>query len=179
MSTKIYYAYRMKSEFLADFMMKLEDKRNEMYKEARKKVIEYLVLNKVDVSVDEFMLKHLKKRESIFYDLDLNTSLSISVQKDGFTYIKLFGTQNGINELHDFFTSLLYVEDYHYQNQTDHPEDTTYEDFQKRGEKWDKITGGSTYISMIPIQIIPDFILEPSNYMFKYEVEREIEKLSS
>lgn len=175
MSTKIYYAYRMKSEFLADFMMKLEVKRNEMYTLARKTVIEYLVMNKVDVSTDEFMLKHLKKRESIFYDLDLNTSLSISVQKDGFTYIKLFGTHNGINELDTFFTSLLYVEDYHYQNQTDAPEGI--EDFDKRGDKWDEITGGSTYTSMIPIQVIPDFILEPSNYMFKYEVEREIEKL--
>jgi len=43
----------------------------------------------------------------------------------------------------DHVIEAMALEDYHYQNQVDHPEDMTYEAFQARGEVWEAAFGGS------------------------------------
>lgn len=65
---------------------------------------------------------------SIFYD-------------DDFWYVKFFPNYKWqyevINEMSPEF------EDFHYQDQTDPPDDMEYEEFEKRGRKWDKLLESS------------------------------------
>lgn len=60
---------------------------------------------------------------------------------DDYYYLKFFA--NGVYSkiLSTLVSEFEELEDFHYQNQSDPPEDIPYEEYQKRDTKWDEITG--------------------------------------
>lgn len=48
------------------------------------------------------------------------------------------------------------LEDYHYQDQTDPPEGIRYQDFKKRGKKWDKLLDYRNAYAHLPQFVILD-----------------------
>lgn len=175
MSTKIYYAYRTKNKNLSRFLTELQQKKNTIKEEAMRCVA--LGLAKPDyIERDfqsrEFIIEHMRKRTTAFYELCKETSVSITIDSDGYTYIKLFGDYEYMNKFCKWLNESGYIEDYHYQNQTDAPNGISEEDFSARGDKWDRITGGVTYSCMLNIILVPDFLLESWNYDFVRLVEK-------
>lgn len=169
----------MKTEYLEIFLRLFQEKKNEIKEEAMRKVALGLAMPDfidVDYQSADFIkdhLDHLRRRSSVMYELSKESSLGFAVDEDGYTYIKLFGDMDCIRELENWFAQFSdYMEDYHYQNQCDQPDGMTKEEFDARGEKWDKITGGQTYAGMIQVEITPDFILQSFNYDFYRMVEK-------
>lgn len=68
-------------------------------------------------------------------------SLSLWFDED-YWYIKFFVNWMGFNQkmMNAVLEACPELEDFHYQNQTDPPEDIPYEEYEKREEMWDKLT---------------------------------------
>lgn len=56
-------------------------------------------------------------------------------------YLKFFPNNIFTDILSKIIDEFPEIEDFHYQNQTDPPEDVPYEEFEKRDDKWDELTG--------------------------------------
>jgi len=171
MSTKIFYAYRIKNENLEKFLIYIHKLGNLIKNDSLNKIAFEIASKKINYRDKNFLISHLTDRNNISYTLDRSLTISILTSKDGYTYIKLFGHQGTLNYLEKKFEKIKYIEDYHYQNQTEPPEDIPQKEFNKRGKKWDKITGGISYNTMLSIILVPDFILETFNYSFLSKIE--------
>lgn len=157
MSTKIYNGY------MSDLPLhKLLDKFKEVLPGFKKTILEgfYKSLIKeyiisCDVKKEEITLpglsnyhntcdEYLKdlgeyKRSSHEVDLDLKTDCCVFPLR-GKTLI-LFYTDN--QPANKFWESLDFIKDYHYQNQTDRPDNITARQWKKRKNDWDLVLGGN------------------------------------
>lgn len=167
MSTKIFYAFRLKSKDLPKFLIAVRKKKTELKQKAIHSVASQVARDNIDIEDPKFIEQHLMKRRSIMYGLCQNLEMSMASMQDGFTYIKLHGDMDHIRTMCDQFDKMSYVEDYHYQNQTEAPEEIGEKAFSRRGTKWDLVTGGTSYSTMLTIELIPDFILE----MYPFELQ--------
>ena len=110
-----------------------------------------------------------------FSPFEKTSSVSIWIHTDGYVYIKLFGDYDFLNIMERELPKLKGIEDYHYQNQCDKPDEVSQKSWDKREKIWDEITGGSTYTTMLSLQMVPDYMLETWNYEFSVKV-REAQK---
>lgn len=177
MSTKIYDAYRVKKSDVDDIFELLYEfkqtaieyvRTNEKLLKAAhvgaffyhsrevqddQKALEKVVkrFNKDGAYIDFEIKQYLEYSENLttrsYLSCDVQVKICLFSDED-YWYMKFF-----INDGH--MTPLLKVleekfsvlEDYHYQNQTDSPKDVPYEEFSKRGSKWDELLerGDSTF----------------------------------
>lgn len=81
--------------------------------------------------------ERLNVREIISTDVQVLISLFMD---DEYWYLKFFVNGGHMNKLlRELEDKYDFLQDYHYQNQTDPPEDMEWEDFQKRGDKWGEL----------------------------------------
>ena len=168
MSTKIYDAYRIKkTDFdFAIFIKTIKNIENEIVKSLINKIIKMFIysnelhynslikdeelsfMNIIDLFLDEKNLKN-----------DFSSKFSVvSFEDTGYFYFMFFTKNNYIKMFENDFPSL---EDYHYQNQVDMPDDVSEEEWDKRSEKWDELMpsgipakdGIVTSIELIPYKI--------------------------
>lgn len=109
---------------------------------------------------DNSVLKSLigvKFSSSIFYD-------------HKFWYIKTYVNYNIQSKILNKIIEELKWEDYHYQDQTDPPENITYRKFKARGAKWDKLleSSGGNYMDGFQYDIFNVSCLEDLVYKFYF-----------
>jgi hypothetical protein len=163
MSTKIYNGYISNlplEKLLQEFIKVKHDFENKIDELFLKSLIEHTVLNVLDnkhykLEKSEFPKEVItqynlceeevnKSKEyqkislgSVF--LDLSTSCSVFPLK-GKTLI-LFYCDN--NEITESWENLPFIEDYHYQDQTDKPDDILKTHWDKREKNWNTVLGGN------------------------------------
>lgn len=188
MSTKIYDAYRIpKSEFpntfIADVLKKFKDRTKEFImndKDFLKSIHYHTLLWLEGVKEDEERVEQFidadfpyttiysyleeceqQKTHNPFY-MDIKLSCSVFEDKE-YWYVKFFCNNrwqwNLLNEWEEEFD---WFEDFHYQNQTDPPEDIPYEQFCERDEKWNELTGDEdSYVNGL------QYVLMGAHQMYK------------
>ena len=168
MSTKIFYAYRIPKE--VDILRKLKILKNMAIDTiAKEEILLALIhshviyvaqdLYKEDPSnhmakhaldcnasgkLDEFWTESVLKGESDSIhrtNLDIKLECSIFYDND-YWYVKFFPNNAIYYKFLENIKSLGF-EDYHYQNQSDPPEDIPSEDYEKRSEVWDNLLESS------------------------------------
>lgn len=167
MSTKIYNAYRINKEI--DILKLLKKAKNiateyisndeqylriihttTMFKIAEeikknpksKNYYSYTIDANKRNELDDIILIQILEKNTLSHDkLSFSTKLDCSVFYDSdYWYIKFFPNENIQYKIIDIIEKELSLEDYHYQNQTDIPENIDPEEYEKRGEKWDELT---------------------------------------
>lgn len=89
------------------------------------------------------MIQILEENTLSIDKLSFSTKLDCSIfYDDDYWYIKFFPNENIQYKIIKEFEKLGF-EDYHYQNQTDPPEDMDYDKYKERGKKWDELTESS------------------------------------
>ena len=171
MSTKIFDAYRVKKTEIDSIYDLLNDFREDAieYVRTNEKLLEkihisaftWMMLEKAtkenrETEIEKFeedpswtireFLKESENSETLRLPL-LSMRLRVSVFMDEeYFYLKFFpnwGWGNKfLNQLEDDYYQL---EDFHYQNSTDRPEDISQEDYDARDEKWDELTRGNNH----------------------------------
>lgn len=167
MSTKIFYAYRMKKSKVDNIFDLLYEWRLKATDEIKnnKKLLEkihmgafyYIVLNTEDVEEREKKMKeyndgrigwtireYLETYENQLQYHPIATYMKLEANifmDDEYWYFKFFPNESWA---YDFLNNLEKdydgFEDYHYQNSTDKPDDISHEDYRKRDEKWEELT---------------------------------------
>lgn len=102
-----------------------------------KRVLELNEKNGVDIWWIEEQL--IKAEKSLQYNpLDVYTSCSIFYDRK-YWYVKFYPNSKIQYNIVDTIVKDFGLEDYHYQNQTDPPEDISYPAFERRAKKWDQL----------------------------------------
>ena len=168
MSTKIYDAYRIpKSEFENEFIMnilkKLKDETYDFFihNEDILKGIHILTMvwlkavkedeerfekfvNGEDFTINtisNYLQECERQTQKSLYYFNIDFNCSVFEDKD-YWYVKFFRNQRWQWDLlNEWEEKYEWLEDYHYQNSTDPPENISYEEFKKRDDKWDELTG--------------------------------------
>lgn len=97
-----------------------------------------------DGGICEYWIEDVLKVESQSLQrspIDVKFECSVFYDKR-YWYIKFFPNSNWMHKvLTKVETEIPKLEDYHYQNQSDPPEDIPYHLYQKRDKKWDELLG--------------------------------------
>ena len=110
-----------------------------------------LFLAAVDFDNKQFEMKCTGKTHG--FDFDPHR-FEMSLGRDAKTHRLGVLLYTETTTMRDAFEALDAVEDYHYQNSTDGPEDVPADDWAERGEFWDRITGdGAPIESMLTMQL--------------------------
>lgn len=82
--------------------------------------------------------------EKNFMDIHFNCSIFYD---DEYYYLKFYPYNKIQSEFMGIVLKEINLEDFHYQNQTDPPDDIDFDEFKKRDEKWDELLkpAGGTY----------------------------------
>lgn len=162
MSTKIYYAYRFRPYFLSEFMNIIQDYRKEFFHLVYADVVDWM--DEQDWEKGRGLRKWLKEEWPKLKNLasianDVTCALWIY---DDYVYVKFFGNYGDLGRLDKRLTLSNHIHDFHYQNQTDIPDDIPEAQYDERIKIWDKIfTDIGTpdkFTGALQIEIIPDFI---------------------
>jgi len=152
MITKIYNGVKFKSNNWKEVLDQLTSIRSEAIEIANnsidvKKIIGIIELEEIDLENSEGYIEMFifdKLKESIYQCRKLrvktyfNFSIILYPDKEGDIYGYYF------NELNEHPILLKpFTEDYAYWDNSDAPEDMEYEDFRKRGDKWDELITGT------------------------------------
>ena len=127
MSIKIYTGFIVKHNNPALLMKQLKKLQVEYTEFAKSKV--------AGIMSDETLKDHKKAIEEskFLYEQIFKASVVIYFFKD-----KILGTHFINNrEFENRFTKLRWLKDYHYQNQTDEPDDVTKKEWNQRKKDWD------------------------------------------
>lgn len=82
--------------------------------------------------------ENMEHHKSIVPDLSVTPSI---FEDEEYWYLKFFCNSRWSSHLlRKMEKEFDFLEDYHYQNQSDPPEDIPYEEYKKRDEKWDELT---------------------------------------
>lgn len=157
MSTKIYNGIKFKSNNLIDvldFCDKLREKAPSVIKKCGAKfsarAFAYIKDNlalKGELRTNENIVNQIicdyrkllgdaLKRETREPLVDMSLSLTIHPLKDKEIILGIYFAQN--KDMSDIVTTDEFIEDYHYQNQTDFPEGISKKDWEIREQDWDK-----------------------------------------
>lgn len=94
--------------------------------------------------IDEFWVEDVLKQESDKLSksiVDIKFECSVFYDKR-YWYIKFFPNSNWMYKvLTEVEAEFPQLEDYHYQNQSDPPDNVPYHQFEKRDKKWDELLG--------------------------------------
>lgn len=140
MSTKIYNAYRFKGTaaqlmpFLKAVREDIEDDTVSFYREHRDESVE----------TSAYKLAMLFKEAADKMAFEFNVSSSVMVFfHDGEIYLQFYypGHWGRSNKRYPDTVWSEWIEDFHYQNQSDQPEDVPESDWERRRRVWDEILG--------------------------------------
>lgn len=191
MSTKIYYAYRLRSTSGATILGKLQDAKKMALDVVRSdgdflKMLHVQALSMAHKDLEEgsktekqwaerfvrdtekgefedfYFGKSVERAANNPYRFLVSLDLRVSVFFRGpFTYLKFFPNNKVERDIVDNVVCTLNAEDYHYQNQTDPPEDVPYSQYQYRDKVWDELTKstGGNYRGGFQFIIIDHFDL--------------------
>ncbi len=191
MSTKIYYAFRISKKkdilkifsevkeqigqfiaedelylkilhglHIADLLDKYTNQPNHKRIQQYKSALIDHINKKLDIWVFKMFLESNSFSELRGY---MSAYFSCSVFYDRrYWYIKFFPNQHLDYKIMDYMKEKYNLQDYHYQNQTDPPDDISRKDYKKRDKKWDQLTelsggnylGGFQYDLLSPKEII-------------------------
>lgn len=174
MSTKIYYAYRVKksvplmpllrkfTDISCDWMCKnkvaLEGLHAMAVLRANQVINKEIVWEDKDINISKLVLeKNEENKPSYVLDLWFNRIMKLAeldslagnplavnfeccVNWDGkYWYIKFFPNNFGNRMFEEIEKQCKELEDFHYQNQSDPPEDVPYKQFKAREKKWESL----------------------------------------
>ena len=94
-------------------------------------------------NIDSFWIERYLEKISMSMERkpeDISIKCSVFYD-DSYWYIKYFINGNWAYEPMMEAAKITGMEDYHYQNQSDPPEDISYEEYESRIEVWDKLLG--------------------------------------
>jgi hypothetical protein len=165
MSTKIFYAYRVpKTIDILSFLNEMTDYHTDRiandgellelihilaFSDARgrdefisKSALDSNEKGDVDVYYLKMWLEENKNKNKHLY-IDVDFEVSVFYDND-YWYLKFFPNMGAEYDTIKHFEDRM--EDYHYQNSTDPPEDIPYGEYESRDDKWDELleyTGGN------------------------------------
>lgn len=150
MSTKIYNGIKFKSNNIVEIVQQLQNVREELLKICNTSdiisqediigFIKYCDLDKEITKFSVYEIHHkmydelLKQTEETRLFLRFTCSIYIIPYKDGNIYGGLF-----CDNVKYYKYIMPYTEDYHYQDQTDRPEEITEEEWGERDDIWNEI----------------------------------------
>ena len=112
-------------------------------------VYEDVMKNDFNFTTLTWMIDKVKKAELSLSINDLDCSMIGVVGYDeDYWYIKFFCNSGIARKIYNEIEKIEGVEDFHYQNQTDPPDDISYEDFEKRSKKWDELIPNDKFNSL-------------------------------
>ena len=195
MSTKIYSAYKlkeginfmqlmqinyqMKEQIISDFVSRIsitlavkvdkimnnleESAKNETYSEAVRNTIHRIMKNECETPEFDLYFRLYDDLSSEFKDFSIEQAKMVYILHNDDIFAMFFGSYRYEKYIlqNDNFS------DYHYQNQTDRPEDISDEEWQQREKYWDEAIG-------------PDYIPINHGMLFtfldydSYDVEKRI-----
>jgi hypothetical protein len=198
MSTKIYDAFRIKKEIdIKDVITEMRSIASDVVSNS----VDYLYLihafaaktatekkdtdkmameayndainNDFGICLEMWMLSMVKTAETSskkdIFDCSLKAVCSFD---EDYWYIKFF-SNSGISRkmLNAIIKKLGVLEDFHYQNQTDPPEDIPEEEYNKRGDKWNQLLPNWSPFNVFPfdVTIFDSNKLEKLIFDFKYK----------
>lgn len=165
MSTKIYNGYRSKlpiEALLKEFSVVKQDFVNILETSFLEGLVKHTIIDVLDnteykkekhpfdkelikqYNFAEDVINKSNKYERLFFgDVDIDLAISCSVfPLNGETLILLYSDNSNATK---FWEGLGFIEDYHYQNQTDPPEELSEQEWEKRKTDWDLVLGGDGY----------------------------------
>lgn len=114
---------------------------------------EEIINNEFGIFAEMWMFSMIKNAETSSEKNMLDCSLNaVCTFDEDYWYIKFFSNSNISREILNIIKELD-LEDYHYQNQTDPPEDITDEEYSKRGKKWEELLPNSSSFNIFPFDI--------------------------
>lgn len=182
MSTKIFYAYRVpKSQDILSFLNEMTDYHTDRIANDGKllELIHKLALSdargrddfSAKTALDsnekgqlfEFYVKgwlEENKNKNRYECIDVDFEVSVFYDND-YWYLKFFPNMGAEYDTIKHFEGRM--EDYHYQNSSDPPEDIPYEEYVARDEKWDellKYSGGNYSKGLLYNIFTSDYFLD-------------------
>ena len=177
MSTKIYNAYRInKNKDIKDIIKKMREiaiynmSNNKDYfylahaissamafkenqNELAKEVCKEIEKNEFGILSEMWMIDKIKNSKAKdILDCGL---MAVATFDDEYWYLKFFSGSKFMDKiLNTIEIEIKELEDYHYQNQSDPPEDIEYEEYLKRGKKWNELIPDYTPFNSLPFEII-------------------------
>jgi len=140
MSTKIYDAYKVKGcNTLGDIqnlLLEVREKVVNHYKEYAKSP-EIIEVHKQQYSGNEKEREAFKKVFGSGFVTDVNENAVVYTYKNEI-YVQFF-IGRLLRDVHEYIEKHEKFEDFHYQNQSDQPDDVSDEEWEKRREIWDGI----------------------------------------
>lgn len=112
------------------------DRQQLLPKRAKRKTFRDL---RVDIKM-EIMDKMIESKRKITSNFPYDCDFSVSVIPIKGKILGLYYSR--LNEHEKFFTKLPWVKEYHYQNQTDQPDDVSDKEWNQRKRDWDKALPG-------------------------------------
>lgn len=150
MSTKLYYGIRFKSRNMADILQQLLSIRKETVKLANElltvdELKMFIVFNNlIGCNVYEIyraLINELNSDMRTLLSPNFNFTISLIPEKNGYVYGYYFA-----DDVEEYFKKIEpLVEDYHYQNQCDKPDEISTREWNNRRKKWDKILGYDSF----------------------------------
>lgn len=185
MSTKIYNGIKFKSNNIVEIIEQLQNVRTEVLKicntseivkdEDLSNFITYYGLDKnikpySSIEINRKMINSLETEDEIAYlFLHFNFSIYVIPYKDGNIYGGLFCDNVNYKKYID-----PYIEDFHYQGQTDRPEEITEEEWENRRNIWDEIFDKFWTFSEVGLKYE---IAGPKNFRMYERIEEVLKKL--
>lgn len=177
MSSKLYNGIRFKSRNMADILKQLISIRKEVVLIANSLLtieeIEFFILfNKLGDKNKIEIFKEIEKELCSLHrqrlSLNFNFSIALIPEKKGYVYGYYFAD----NEKEYFDAIKPFIEDYHYQNQCDKPENISSREWNRRYKKWNKLLGYDTFFERAFIYNI----VQPSDLNY-FETLKKIDEI--
>lgn len=150
MSTKLYHGIRFKYRNMADILQQLISIRKETVKLANELltvndlklfIVDKNILNKTDYEIEKELINELNSNCRVIWSPKFNFTISLIPEKNGYVYGYYFA-----DNVKEYFEKIEpFVEDYHYQNQCDKPDNISNREWNNRRKKWDKILGYDSF----------------------------------
>ena len=133
-------------------VMALEESENNKNAAA---ALEEIQKNEFGLFTEMWMLDKIKQAETSREKNVLDCSLTAVATFDSdFWYIKFFSNSGFSNKiLNKIIEEIKELEDFHYQNQSDPPEEIPEEEYNKRGQKWEELLPDYKPFNIFPFEV--------------------------
>lgn len=150
MSTKLYNGIRFKSRNMGDILQQLISIRKDAVKIANElltieEIKSFIILNNL-IGADchkiyKALVTDLNSDCRTLLSINFNFTISLIPEKNGYVYGYYFADHQK-----EYFEMIKpFVEDYHYQNQCDKPDNISNREWNNRRKKWDKLLGYDSF----------------------------------
>ena len=150
MSTKLYNGIRFKSRNMGDILQQLISIRKDAVKIANElltieEIKSFIILNNL-IGADchkiyKALVTDLNSDCRTLLSINFNFTISLIPEKNGYVYGYYFADHQK-----EYFEMIEpFVEDYHYQNQCDKPDNISNREWNNRRKKWNKLLGYDSF----------------------------------